>query len=102
MVSSPSPLRRRPPSTFQPRFSLGLIYFFGFFFLFCMLFATPALIEAYRNLPPGGASQEDLDLASQVAQRAVQSKLWIAFAATLASVALGAHTGALPGLRRRE
>ena len=47
-----------PPSsrsTFSPRYTLLLLYFFVLVMLFCLLFALPALVEAYRSLPPGTA-----------------------------------------------
>jgi hypothetical protein len=101
-MSSSAPPKRgtAPRSRFEPRFTLGLLYLFAFFFLYALLFVTPALIEAYRGLPPGPA-QEDLELASRIAQQALRGKLRLAFAAAALSTAGGIWIGVLPGLRRR-
>ncbi len=99
-MAAPLPPRRpRPAPTFRPQFTLTVVYLFGFFMLYALMLIAPTMIESYRALPPG-ASQEDLELASDIARRAARPRLWIAGVAALASVALGSYTGVLPGTRR--
>ena len=75
---------RHPPATFQPRFTLSLFYFFGFFFVYCLALIAPALIEVARTLPPGPEQQK---LAEEVTREALgRNRLWIA--GLLAAVAL--------------
>jgi hypothetical protein len=91
----------RPGSSkvFQPRFSLGLLYFFGLFFLYCMAFAAPPLFEIATTLPPEPENQE---LAYRAAKDAVQPRLWVALALAVLTLGIGAYANALPGLRRRR
>ena len=91
-----APPRRRPPSSFQPRFTLGLLYLVVFFFLFCFLLIAPALIEVLRTVPVGPEQEE---AARRVAQETVRPRLWIALAAAVLAVGLGGYTGVLPGLK---
>lgn len=96
----PSP-RPRPP-VFQPRFTLGLLYLFGFFFLFCLLIAAPPLWELWRTLPPGAEQDEQaLAQAAELARGSVRPRLWLALAAALVTTALLSWTGRLPGTGRR-
>ncbi len=97
-MSLPPPIRR-PPPRFAPRFTVSLIYLFGFFFLYCMALIAPALYEVAQTLPPGPEQEE---AAKQAAQEAIQPRLVIAFAASVLTTALGAHFKVLPGLRERS
>jgi hypothetical protein len=90
-----APGRRSAPIP-KPRFTLGLIYLMGFFFAYCFALAGPALWDVLQTVPPG---PEQEALASQAAQEAVQSKLWIAFAAAVVTTAAGMAKGLLPGTR---
>ena len=82
--------------SFRPRFTLGLFYLFLFFFLYCMLLVSPQLYEAARSLPPGPDQEE---LAKQMVREAMRPRLWIALVASVATTAIGARTGVLPGMR---
>jgi len=78
-----------------------LLYTFGFFLLYALLLALPALLEGARQLGPGSrATPEDLERASAIAQHALEGRLPLALAAALLSVGLGVWRGALPGLHR--
>lgn len=104
-MSAPPPASRPPPG-FAPRFTLSLIYLFGFFFLYCMILAGPALLEVLQALPPqietDEAAQRSVEAAARAATKeAVQPRLWWAVGASLLTTALGAWRKALPGLRPR-
>jgi hypothetical protein len=96
----PPPGSPGQPSRFQPRFTLGLLYVAGFFFLFCLLWVAPPLLDLFQRLPPGATPEEEQRMASELARRVVQPRLGIAFAAALVATAVGAYAGILPGLRR--
>ena len=86
------------PASFQPRFTLSLLYLFVFFFLYCLLLVLPQLYEAARSVTPGPAQEE---MAKQLVREAIRPRLWIALVASVATTALGAKTGVLPGMRPR-
>jgi ABC-type Fe3+ transport system permease subunit len=90
------PVRRRPAPIPKPRFTLGIIYVMAFFFAYCFALAGPALWEVLTTVPPG---PEQEALASRATQEALQSRLWIALAAAVATTALGMAKGWLPGTR---
>lgn len=92
------PLPRRPRATLYPRFTLSLLYLFGFFLLYCLILVAPALFEVAATVPPGPEQQR---VAEQVAKEAVQPKLWLAMVAAVATTGLGIYARALPGLRGR-
>ena len=94
-MSAQPPYPTRPPrATFQPRFTIGLLYVVAFFLLYCLLLAAPALIEVANSVPPGPEQQE---AATRAAKEAVQSRLWIAGVAALVTMAIGIRAGVLPG-----
>jgi hypothetical protein len=101
---APSQSRKRPPyyrkvgTAFQPRFTLSILYLFGFFFLYCLLLVAPSLLEVAKTVPPGPEQQE---VAQQVAREVVRPRLWIAVALAALTTVLGAHYRVLPGLRPR-
>ena len=41
----------RPSAAFAPRFTMSLIYLFGFFFLYCFVLITPTLFEISQAMP---------------------------------------------------
>ena len=90
---------RKVGPTFQPRFSLGLVYLFGFFFLFCMLLIAPSLIEVLQTVPTGPEQEE---AAAKVAKEVIQPRLWIAFGLSSLTTVLGAHFRVLPGFRENR
>lgn len=92
----PEPYRSRAP-TFQPRFTLSLLYLFGFFLLYCLLFIAPELYEVLRNVPTGPEQEQ---AAQEVARRAVRPRLPFALAAALVTTVAAARAGWLPGMRR--
>jgi TctA family transporter len=94
-MSAQPPYPSRPPrATFQPRFTLGLLYLVAFFVVYCLLLAAPALIDVANSMPPGPDQQE---AAARAAQEALQSRLWIAGVAALVTTAIGIRAGVLPG-----
>ena len=90
------PRRSRPP-TFQPRFTLSLLYLFGFFLLYCLLLVAPELHEVMQNVPTGPEQQQ---AAQEAARQAVRPRLLYALAAALATTVVAPRAGWLPGLRR--
>ena len=92
----PEPRRSRPP-TFQPRFTLSLLYLFGFFLLYCLLFVAPDLYEVMQNVPTGPEQQQ---AAQEAARQAIRPRLPYALAAALATTVVAGRAGWLPGLRR--
>jgi len=88
--------RRRPAPLPKPRFTLAILYVLGFFFAYCFALAGPALWEVLQTVPPGPEQEE---MASRAAKEAVQSRLWIAFAAAVATTGVGMAKGLLPGTR---
>lgn len=101
---APSPSRKRPPyyrkvgTTFRPRFTLSILYLFGFFFLYCVLLVAPSLLEVLRTIPPGPEQQE---AAQRVAQEVVRPRLWVAVVLSALTTILGAHYRILPGIAPR-
>jgi hypothetical protein len=91
-----APRRATPPGGFQPRFTLMMLYFFAFFFLYCFALVSPALFEIATS-PVSGPEQEAL--AKEATHRGLQGRLWIAVAAATATTGLAIWTRALPGLR---
>ncbi len=97
-MPTPAP-RPLPPrrTTFQPRFTLGLLYVVVFFLVYAMLLVAPELIEVWREVPPGPEQEE---VAKEVARQAARPRLPIALAAAVVTTALGTYARILPGLRR--
>jgi hypothetical protein len=80
-----------------------VLYFLAFFVFFCFVLALPDLVEGARALPPGSGPLTDAEReqGARIAAEALRGKLPLALAATIAALALGIWTRALPGLRRR-
>jgi len=97
--SSPPPYYRKTGAAFQPRFTLSVVYLFGFFFLYCLLLVSPSLVGVLRDVPPGPEQQA---IAEKVVREAVRPRLWIAVVLSVVTTALGAHYRVLPGLRERR
>jgi hypothetical protein len=87
---------RRVGTTFQPRFTLGMLYLFGFFFVFCLLLIAPSLFEVLQEIPTGPAQQA---AAERIAREAIQPRLWMAVGLSATTTILGAHYRLLPGFR---
>ncbi|MCH7709900.1 MAG: hypothetical protein IH884_15540 [Myxococcales bacterium] len=85
---------RRP--TFRPRFTLGIFYLLGVFFLYAMLLVMPEMIQALKTIPPGPEQQEAV---TNMLQANMRPRLGIALVAAIATVLWGAVKGWLPGLR---
>jgi len=81
----------------QPRFTLLLLYLFGFFALFCALLVLPPLLDLLGGMAPGPEQEE---LAKQAAREAMRGKLLPVFALAVISTGIGGYYGVLPGLRR--
>lgn len=88
------------PATFQPRFTLSLLYLFGLFFVYCLVLIAPELSGLVEPAAPG---QEEAvkQAAAELARQAVRPRLPFAFAAAVLTLLLGSHYGFLPGLRSR-
>jgi len=95
-MPAPRPPRR---ASFQPRFTLGLLYVAGFFFVFCLLAAAPALFEVWRDVPAGPEQQAE---AERVARETVQPRLLLALVLAALATAAGIGARVLPGYRRRS
>lgn len=78
----------------RPRFTLGLLYLFGFFFLFCLILVLPALWQVLHAMPPG---PEQEAAAREAAREAARGKLGLAFALATAATGIGMYRGWLPG-----
>jgi hypothetical protein len=101
--SSPPPYPRRPPRPgFSPRYTLLLLYFFVLVVLFGLLFALPALVDAYSQLPPGEGelTPEELAKASEAARAALTGRVWWTVGASALTLGALMWRNALPGLRR--
>jgi len=93
------PPRSRPP-TFQPRFTLSLLYLFGFFLLYCLLFVAPELYEALQNVPTSPEQEEAAQEAlRQTVREAIRPRLLFALGAALVTAVVAARAGWLPGMR---
>jgi len=90
---------RRSPGTegFRPRATLGLVYFFGFLFLFFFLLAAPTM-WAYRHANPDDPEQR-VQLERAV-QEKVQPRFWIAVGVAVVLTVAGGRLRLLPGTRR--
>jgi hypothetical protein len=86
-------------ATFQPRFALGLIYFFGFVILWGLILAGPAMFEALRQLPPDADPQE---AGREVVREALSGRIPVAIGAAFLTVGALGWVGALPGVRPRD
>jgi hypothetical protein len=103
VASSPPPYPRRPPRTsFSPRYTLLLVYFFALVVLYGLLLALPALVEAYAALPPGtGAlTPEELAKAREAARAALTGRVPWTVAAAALTLGLLLWRNAIPGMRR--
>jgi hypothetical protein len=94
-MSAPRPAPRRPPA-FRPVFGLTLAYFVGFFLLFCLLIAAPALLDVARK---GEPAQELEARAQSAAHDAIEGRLPLALFGALVATGLGVYARVLPGLR---
>jgi len=87
-------LRRRP--VMKPRFTLGILYLFGFFFLFCIVLIAPELAPLVR--PAGPEDEQAMKAAAaEVARVAAGPRLLVAFALAVVAVGVGSWRGILPG-----
>jgi hypothetical protein len=90
------PRRRAPRTSFQPRFTLLMLYLFAFFFAFCFALVSPALYEIASSALPGPEQER---LAREAAREALRGRLWIAVVGATCALGIGIWTKALPGLR---
>ncbi len=91
--------RRTGRAPFEPRFTLSILYLFGFFFVYCLLIVLPALIDVLQNVPTGPEQEE---AAKRAAQEAIRSRLWIAGVLSTLTTVGGVYYQALPGFRHRR
>jgi hypothetical protein len=83
-------------SGFRPRATLGLLYLFGFFFLFSFLLAAPTLWQVLQSTPVG---PEQEVIAEQAVREVMRSRIGIAFVLAVVATLLGGRTRVLPGTR---
>jgi hypothetical protein len=94
----PPPRVRRPrPPPFQPRATLGLVYIAVLTLVYALILIAPTLWEVLQSGPPGPELQR---AAHDAAREAARPRLLLALGLALATVALGARAGRLPGLGR--
>jgi hypothetical protein len=89
---------RRGP-TFQPRFTLTLLYLLVFFVFYGLLFAAPDLAPLLGEEGRGLAPEALQERARVVTQQTLRGKVPLAFGAALVTVAVAAWRRALPGMR---
>jgi hypothetical protein len=97
-----TPPRRSGQPVFRPRFTLTMLYFAFFFFLFGLLLALPELLEGARELGPGPEelTPEELERARDTARDALRGgRLFVALALAVIATGLGGYARLLPGLR---
>ena len=86
------------PASFQPRFTLSLLYLFVLFFVYALLLVSPELSEIARPASP--AEEEAVkQAATEVARRVAAPRLLLALALSVGTVLLGSRQGWLPGMR---
>jgi hypothetical protein len=90
--------RRRPAPSFHPRATLGLLYVFFFFFLYCIVLALPDVVEAARSLPPQPVPDE-AQRSAEVWRQSLRGKVPFAFVAAVVTTGLGIYARVLPGVR---
>lgn len=90
---------RPPRTTFQPRFTLGLIYTFVFFFLWCLALALPDMLHVIASLPPDVDDATATQQVSEATRKALNTRLPWAFVGTMLTMAIAAWSRALPGMR---
>lgn len=85
-------------------FSLVMLYWALFFFVFALLLTVPELVAGYRSLPAGKGplSPDELAQARDIARHALEGRLLYAVAAATVTVGLALWAGVLPGLRGRR
>jgi hypothetical protein len=82
---------------FRPRASLGILYLFGFFFLFAFLLVAPTLWHVLKTTP---VSPEQEELAKQAARQAMSlPRLLIALGLAAGVTLVGGRLRLLPGTR---
>jgi hypothetical protein len=94
--ATPPPYYRKIGGTFQPRFTLSILYLFGFFFLYCLLLVAPSLFSLLQAMPPGPEQQA---AAEELAREVVAPRLWLAAVLSAVTTVVGAHYRVLPGMR---
>jgi len=91
--------RRPPRASFQPRFTLMLVYFVALLFLYSFALASPVVVEWFRiGSAPGAGPAEQAQFA-QAMREALSGRIWIAALAAVATMLLGIWGKLLPGLR---
>ena len=78
----------------RPRFTIGLLYLFGFFFIYALALVAPALFEVLRSMEPGPEMEQR---AYEVARDTAGPRLRFALVAAIATMGLGMLKGWLPG-----
>jgi hypothetical protein len=83
-------------SSYRPRATIGLFYFFGFFWLFCFVLIAPTLWQAYQDVSADAAKW---DAAQQSVQAAFRPRLWLAVGLAAGITVVGGRFRLLPGTR---
>lgn len=92
------PQTRNSSATFQPRFTLSLVYLALLFVAYSLLLVSPELTAV--EIPDDPAAQAEAQAALRERIRQVAGpRLPVALLLTLGTLALGIHQRWLPGLR---
>lgn len=95
-MTAPRPSRPQP---FQPRFTLGLFYLAGFFFLYSLVLIAPELWQVLQTVPTGPEQEQ---AAAEAAREAIRGRLLVVLLAALATTTIAGKAGWLPGMRPRS
>lgn len=91
----PHPKSRHAQRRFRPRFTIGILYLAGFFFLFAFLQILPDLVQLLE-LPPG----PEQEVAAKELARTKSSPL-LSLILSVVATSAGAYYEILPGLSER-
>ena len=92
------PPPRTPTATFQPRFTLSLLYLAVFFLGFSLLVVAPELSQFEAPADPEHAEAVQAEIAETI-RRAYAPRMPIAFALAVGTLFVSAWRGWLPGIR---
>lgn len=83
------------PVRFQPRFTLTIVYFFGFLVAYGLLMASPEIVEGLRSLP---ADADPTEAGRETVRQALRGRMPLAALAALVTVGGLTWLRILPGM----